>query len=87
MRPFSRTQELEADALGLDYMAQAGYEPTAAIAFWRRMQQVAGDGGQLDFLATHPSSARRIEELLERLSELESGAALSALGAIATGRL
>jgi hypothetical protein len=48
------------------------------------MQQVAGDGGQLDFLATHPSSARRIEELLKRLPELENGAALSALDAIAS---
>ena len=83
----ARARHLEADALGLDYMAQAGYEPTAAIAFWRRMQQVAGDGGQPDFLATHPSSARRIEELLERLPELESGAALSALEAIATRQL
>jgi predicted Zn-dependent protease len=88
VRPFSRAQELEADALGLEYMAEAGYEPMAAIEFWRRMQQVAGDGGQLDFLATHPSSARRIEELLERLPALENGAALSALGAaIATLRL
>jgi predicted Zn-dependent protease len=87
VRPFSRTQELEADALGLDYMAQAGYEPTAAIAFWRRMQQLSGDGGPPDFLATHPSSARRIEELLERLPELESGAALSALETIAARRL
>jgi predicted Zn-dependent protease len=68
-------------------MAQAGYEPTAAIEFWRCMQQVAGDGGQPDFLATHPSSERRIEEPLERLPELESGAALSALEAIATRRL
>jgi predicted Zn-dependent protease len=87
VRPFSRAQELEADALGLDYMAQAGYEPAAAIAFWRRMQQVAGDGGQPDFLATHPSSERRIEELLERLPALESGAALSTLDAIARRRL
>jgi predicted Zn-dependent protease len=84
VRPFSRTQELEADALGLEYMAEAGYEPMAAIEFWRRMQQVSGDGGQLDFLATHPSSARRIEELLKRLPELENGAALSALDAIAS---
>ena len=51
------------------------------------MEQVAGDAGQPDFLATHPSSARRIEEPLERLPKIESGAALSALEAIATGRL
>jgi predicted Zn-dependent protease len=87
VRPFSRAQELEADALGLEYMAEAGYEPTAAIEFWRRMQQVSGAGGQLDFLATHPSSARRIEELLERLPALENGAALGALEAFATRRL
>jgi metalloendopeptidase OMA1, mitochondrial len=88
VRPFSRSQELEADALGLDYMADAGYEPTAAIEFWRRMQRLSGAGGQPDFLATHPSSARRIEELLERLPELESGARLSALrAAIAARRL
>ena len=67
VRPFSRAQELEADALGLEYMAQAGYEPTEAIAFWRRMQQLTGNGGPPHFLATHPSNVRRIEELLERL--------------------
>ena len=67
MRPFSRAQELEADA-------RAGYEPTEAVAFWRRMQQLAGDGGPPAFLATHPSSARRIEELLEQLPEIRTGA-------------
>jgi predicted Zn-dependent protease len=88
VRPFSRTQELEADALGLEYMAQAGYEPTAAIAFWRRMQQLSSDGGPPHFLATHPTNARRIEELLERLPELETGAELSPLrAAIAMRRL
>ena len=79
VRPFSRNQELEADVLGLDYMAAAGYQPTAAIDFWRRMQGLSGGRGQPDFLATHPSSARRIEELLERLPELEGDARLSAL--------
>jgi predicted Zn-dependent protease len=45
VRPFSCTQELEAVARGLDYMAEAGYEPTAAVEFWRRMQQLSGNGG------------------------------------------
>ena len=74
VRPFSRTQELEADALGLEYMAHAGYQPREAIAFWRRMQQLTGNGGPPHFLATHPSNARRIEELLEQLPELEDAA-------------
>jgi predicted Zn-dependent protease len=74
VRPFSRTQELEADALGLEYMAQAGYQPTEAITFWQRMQALAGNGGPPHFLATHPSNAQRIEELLERLPELEKAA-------------
>ena len=81
VRPVSRAQELEADALGLQSLAQAGYEPTAALEFWRRMQQVSGDGGPPPFLATHPSNAQRIEELLERLPELEEGAALNRLRA------
>lgn len=80
MRPFSRAQELEADALGPQYMARAGYDPQAAIAFWQRMQQLSGDGGPPPFLATHPSSTQRIEELLERLPELQKGARLDLLG-------
>jgi metalloendopeptidase OMA1, mitochondrial len=75
VRPFSRSQELEADALGLGYMAKAGFEPTEAIAFWQRMQQQDGNGGPPHFLATHPSNAQRIEELLERLPEVEEAAA------------
>jgi predicted Zn-dependent protease len=79
VRPFSRAQELEADALGLEYMAGAGYRPREAIAFWKRMQQLSGNGVP-QFLATHPSSARRIEELLQRLPELEKNAAGSVGG-------
>lgn len=80
VKPFSRGQELEADALGLDYMAQAGYQPAAAITFWRRMQELTGDGGPPHFLATHPSNAQRIEELLQRLPELEGRNALFDVG-------
>ena len=76
VRPFSREQELEADALGLAYMAQAGYEPREAITFWRRMQALTTNGSPPHFLATHPSNARRIEELLEQLPELGKSAGL-----------
>jgi predicted Zn-dependent protease len=79
VRPFSRTQELEADALGLEYMARAGYAPTEAIAFWRRMQELAGDDGPPYFLATHPSNAQRIEELLDQLPEVRDAGSLRRL--------
>jgi predicted Zn-dependent protease len=64
--PFSREQESEADAIGLRYMAEAGYDPRAALAFWRNFQAMAGGRGP-DFLATHPAPEarmRRLEALL-----------------------
>jgi len=64
--PFSRKQELEADHIGLDLMAEAGYDPRAALDFWRRMQAQAGGGNGPTFLSDHPSDANRIAEL-ERL--------------------
>lgn len=64
MRPFSRGQELEADRVGLDYMVRAGYEPEAAIRFWRKMQ--AQDDSRIPaFLSTHPADAERIARLEE----------------------
>jgi predicted Zn-dependent protease len=63
VRPFSRSQELEADALGVGYMVAAGYDPDAAVAFWRRMAAQAGDGGPPAFLSTHPANQERIERL------------------------
>ncbi len=62
--PFSRKQELEADRLGVDFMARAGYKPREALVLWRNMQaQDAGkaSGGELG--STHPSDAVRIQEL------------------------
>lgn len=65
MLPYSRTQELEADELGLLYMAQAGYDPREAIAFWKRFAAYnAGRGGAPpEFLSTHPLDQRRIAQL------------------------
>lgn len=60
--PFSRRDETEADEIGLIYMANAGYDPRAAITFWQKM--AASKGQQVpQFLSTHPSDANRIARL------------------------
>jgi predicted Zn-dependent protease len=73
--PFSRKQELEADHIGLDLMAQAGYDPREAIAFWQRMQARAGaggGGGLATFLSDHPSDVDRIARLEALMPEAMS---------------
>jgi predicted Zn-dependent protease len=61
--PFSRKQELEADRLGVDYMARAGYRPREAVVLWRNMQALDGGKSGGDMSSTHPSDAVRIQEL------------------------
>ena len=66
--PHSRAQELEADRIGLIYMARAGYDPRQAIAFWRRFgdyQAQRGGGRPIEFLSTHPLDETRIRALEE----------------------
>lgn len=67
--PHSRTQELEADRLGLIYMARAGYDPRQSLAFWQRFSDYMGKkGGQPPvFLSTHPLDQTRINELKRHL--------------------
>lgn len=67
--PFSRQQEYEADRIGLTLMAEAGYDPHAAIAFWQRMMSRAGAGGTPELLSDHPSDQNRIARLQELLPE------------------
>jgi predicted Zn-dependent protease len=64
MLPYSRVHELEADQLGLLYMARAGYDPHEAIAFWKRFAAYNNkDSKPPAFLSTHPVDAKRIAEL------------------------
>ncbi len=63
--PFSRTQEAEADHIGLIYMARAGYNPREAIAFWERMHEATRNLPRPpEFLSTHPDYNTRRANLL-----------------------
>lgn len=65
--PYSRRHELEADLLGLDYMARAGYRPSQAITFWQKM---ASSGGSRppEILSTHPDPSTRIQKIREHIA-------------------
>ncbi len=77
LMPYSRKQEYEADAIGLHYMTRAGYDPNAAITFWRKMQQQSGGKAPPEFASTHPADANRIAAL-EKIIRAQAGAADSA---------
>lgn len=68
LMPYGRSQESEADRIGLMLMAQAGYDPRAAIGFWQRMAE-AGGGDAPEFLSTHPSHGTRAQQLQEWMPE------------------
>jgi predicted Zn-dependent protease len=61
--PNSREQEAEADRIGIELAARAGYDPHAAPQLWQKMMQATGGGGKSDFLSTHPSNEKRLETL------------------------
>jgi len=61
--PFGRKQESEADFIGLDLMAKAGYDPHAALSFWQKMSQAAGGRKTPELLSTHPSNERRMRDI------------------------
>lgn len=65
--PYSRKQELEADKLGLIFMAMAGYDPSVAAAFWQRMSQKGSSVPE--FTSTHPSDNTRIQQIQKDLPE------------------
>ena len=64
--PFSRSQELEADRIGLRFMAQAGYDPRVSLELWKRMEKQAaakGQGAPPGFMSTHPGYEKRTQQL------------------------
>ncbi|RVT83165.1 M48 family peptidase [Rhodobacteraceae bacterium CCMM004] len=69
MLPYSREQELEADRLGIELMAEARFDAAQAVMLWQRMQSATGGRGP-EFLGTHPTPASRIREIEEILATL-----------------
>ncbi len=66
--PFSRTQESEADILGQRYMAEAGFDPRAAVVLWQKM---GAKGGKVPaFLSTHPAPGQRADKLGRQAQKL-----------------
>lgn len=63
MLPFSRSHETEADRIGLQIMAIAGYDPAEAAELWKRMKAKSGGQAPPEFMSTHPSNDTRIQNL------------------------
>lgn len=64
--PYSRVHESEADRIGLDLMARAGFDPRQSVALWENMARASG-GQPPEFLSTHPAHGTRINDLQQQL--------------------
>jgi predicted Zn-dependent protease len=66
LMPYSRTHESEADMIGVDLMAKAGFDPTQSVNLWQKMEQAA-QNQPIEFMSTHPAHATRIQQLQEHM--------------------
>lgn len=64
---FSRDDEKNADLVGQELAARAGYDPRAAVSLWKKFQDASGNSGASDFLSTHPNDDKRIQYLENNL--------------------
>lgn len=67
--PYGRTQESEADIVGLGFMAKAGFDPNQSVDLWQNMS-VAGGAQPPEFFSTHPSHSTRIRDLQATIKTL-----------------
>jgi len=68
--PYGRTQESEADIVGLDYMAKAGFNPNQSVDLWKNMAKASGGSAPPELLSTHPSHNTRIKDLQATIKTL-----------------
>lgn len=69
LKPYSRDHESEADIIGMDLMAKAGFDPSQSITLWQLMDQAARGQQPIEFMSTHPSHATRIQQLQQHLPQ------------------
>lgn len=70
MLPFNRAQESEADVIGLEFMARAGFDPRESVPLWQNMAKVnEGETEPAEFLSTHPSNEKRIDSLVSQFGK------------------
>ncbi len=67
--PNSRTSESEADKIGIELAAKAGYNPNAAVTLWQKMAKLGG-GSSLEFMSTHPSPKNREKSLKKMIPKM-----------------
>jgi len=68
--PNSRESESEADVIGIELAARAGYDPHAAVSLWRKMAKASGNDSDFDFFSTHPAPAKRMEVLAKLIPKM-----------------
>lgn len=70
--PFSRTHESEADIIGLDLMAKAGFNPQQSVNLWQNMEKASNGQRQPELLSTHPSPKSRIKDLQQHMPQAKA---------------
>jgi len=69
LMPYSRVQESEADIIGVDLMAKAGFDPRQSVILWQKMEQASQGQQPIEFMSTHPAHATRIQNLEQHMPQ------------------